>query len=335
MITMAIFLLLGSICLNLQSNIPNSYYGIVRTIEWSHNGATLAVGGDYNLWLFDGDFEQQTHYSDFEGRISAISWSPDDSQLAILLDYAFLDLDRDTEVITLDSSTGEILTRMITDFFSTPPVWNPSELSIAIGDVEGILHIYDTSTGEELLTFEESVDTESQPNSMLALCWTNSQNQLVTHHFVGLYILDATTGNQVRFFRQRTLLGGTADCNPQGTVMVTTDGSYIDLESGNHILSWKDDMGRNTFDVRWDPDGSYFVTNSEDYLVEVWDAETGERLASLEGGGIRFNTGYNEYNDSLAWSPDGSMFAEAGQDGVVRIWDAETYELITILDFTE
>jgi WD40 repeat protein len=55
-----------------------------------------------------------------------------------------------------------------------------------------------------------------------------------------------------------------------------------------------------------------------DGLAEVWDVESGERLAVLAGppGGV---------ND-VAFSPDGSRIAIARVDGLVRLFDAEMGE---------
>jgi WD40 repeat protein len=317
----------------------NPYYGITQVVEWSHSGNILAIGGDGGLWLYDEDFTETVHFQSFGGHISSLSWSPDDRMFAVMLDFFFLTSDPNdnhTDVATLDSSTGQILTQVSEELFSTPVVWNPDGSSIAIGDDQGTVHIYHSITGEEILSFSEEVeDNPWQPNSATALCWSGNQNRLVTRHFLGLYIVDDETGESEGFFRIPSLFAGTGACNPEGTILVTTDSYYINLETGEYIPEWMANDSTYTFAISWSPDGNRFITNSENHVVEIWDAQTGERLATLEGGGIQFEAGYNQYHDSLAWSPDGTIFAEAGQDGIVRIWDAETYELITTLDFTE
>jgi len=68
--------------------------------------------------------------------------------------------------------------------------------------------------------------------------------------------------------------------------------------------------------VEFDPNGPRVVLSGPDGLAEVWDVESGERVAALAGppGGVK----------DLAFSPDGSRIAIASVDGVVRLFDADT-----------
>jgi WD40 repeat protein len=68
--------------------------------------------------------------------------------------------------------------------------------------------------------------------------------------------------------------------------------------------------------VDFDPSGPRVVVSGADGLAEVWDAESGRRLAVMVGppGGV---------ND-LVFSPDGSRVATASVDGLVRLFDADT-----------
>ncbi len=64
--------------------------------------------------------------------------------------------------------------------------------------------------------------------------------------------------------------------------------------------------------LSWAPDGRRVASGGNDAVVGVWDADTGERLASLLGhtGAVR----------SLDWSADG-LLASAAEDGTVLVWD--------------
>jgi WD40 repeat protein len=68
--------------------------------------------------------------------------------------------------------------------------------------------------------------------------------------------------------------------------------------------------------VDFDPNGPRVVLSGSNGLAEIWDAESGERLAVLAGppGGVK----------GLAFSPDGSRIATASVDGLVRLFDAGT-----------
>ncbi len=77
------------------------------------------------------------------------------------------------------------------------------------------------------------------------------------------------------------------------------------------------------FKLAWSPDGKRLAAASADRLVIVWDAATGQRLATLRG--------HNDYVAAVVWSPDGTRLASAGLDNSVRVWDPQTGEETLVL----
>ena len=63
----------------------------------------------------------------------------------------------------------------------------------------------------------------------------------------------------------------------------------------------------------WSPDGKSLATTDRIGGVNVWDAISGERKASLKGA--------LHYTWCLAWSPDGQYLAAGNGPGTVEIWD--------------
>jgi WD40 repeat protein/class 3 adenylate cyclase len=61
------------------------------------------------------------------------------------------------------------------------------------------------------------------------------------------------------------------------------------------------------------PDGRRFATTGKDGTATVWDARTGEAVATLEG--------HEGAVTDVEFSPDGSRLATTGRDGTVRFWD--------------
>lgn len=57
--------------------------------------------------------------------------------------------------------------------------------------------------------------------------------------------------------------------------------------------------------------------------IGIWNAETGERLATLRG--------HSDAVFAIEFSPDGLRIATAGDDQTIRIWDGRTYEEIVQL----
>jgi WD40 repeat protein len=91
----------------------------------------------------------------------------------------------------------------------------------------------------------------------------------------------------------------------------------IDALTGRTLFTFEghaDRINRITFS----PDGSKFLTASNDRNVGVWDAETGER--------IRWLRGHTDKVYAAAFSPDGARIASGSNDNTIRIWDARTFE---------
>ena len=67
--------------------------------------------------------------------------------------------------------------------------------------------------------------------------------------------------------------------------------------------------------LRW-PDGKLVVTTSLNQTARIWNAETGEAVAVLEGHGDTVSR--------AAFSPDGRLVATASADDAARVWEAAT-----------
>jgi WD40 repeat protein/formylglycine-generating enzyme required for sulfatase activity len=73
--------------------------------------------------------------------------------------------------------------------------------------------------------------------------------------------------------------------------------------------------------VCWSPDGERIASASDDNMVRVCDATSGQEILSFKG-----HTGFSGIN-SLCWSPDGKHLASGVGDsskGEVKVWDAAT-----------
>lgn len=71
------------------------------------------------------------------------------------------------------------------------------------------------------------------------------------------------------------------------------------------------------------PDGTRVVSAGEDGIIRLWNAATGQELATLEGHARRIF--------GLAISPDGSCIASGGDGSEVRLWDATSGDIIRMM----
>ena len=77
--------------------------------------------------------------------------------------------------------------------------------------------------------------------------------------------------------------------------------------------------GSSVNSVAFSQDGSRVVSGSDDNMVRIWNATTGEIEAELKG--------HTQGVSSVAFAQDGSQVVTGSQDKIIRIWNATTGEL--------
>lgn len=78
------------------------------------------------------------------------------------------------------------------------------------------------------------------------------------------------------------------------------DNTVIMWRTSDGFEMWRQQLPQEIERVAWSPDGKFVASCSEDFLVRVFDAKTGEVLMQME---------HNEGIDGLAWSHDGQYLA--------------------------
>jgi len=79
--------------------------------------------------------------------------------------------------------------------------------------------------------------------------------------------------------------------------------------------------------IAFSPDGRLMASGAE--TVRLWNIETGEMLAALEGHKEGF--GVWGWLRSVAFSPDGRLLASGGADGTIKLWDVGARKLLRTL----
>ena len=74
----------------------------------------------------------------------------------------------------------------------------------------------------------------------------------------------------------------------------------------------KETPRKDIYAVAFSPDGSTFAAGYDDGAIDLWDAETREKVVTLrEGRGPIF---------ALDFAPDSRSLAALGGDGTLRLW---------------
>jgi WD40 repeat protein len=93
----------------------------------------------------------------------------------------------------------------------------------------------------------------------------------------------------------------------------------------NNTLKGPDDKGHTlpAYGVAYSPDGKFVVTTSHDQTAKIWDATSGQVLATLNG--------HNNSVKGVAVSPDGKTIFTGGCDQAVKLWDMATRKEVAAL----
>ncbi|MDW8403025.1 serine/threonine-protein kinase [Chloroflexus sp.] len=81
--------------------------------------------------------------------------------------------------------------------------------------------------------------------------------------------------------------------------------------------------GSQVRSVAFSPDGKWLLAGYDDYTVGIWDASTGEQVASLRGHESTVRT--------VAWHPDGKLAATGSDDETVRLWRTDDWQPLQII----
>jgi WD40 repeat protein/DNA-binding SARP family transcriptional activator len=236
----------------------------------------------------------------------------------------------------------------------TSVAWSPDGTRIASSSTDNSVHVWDASTGEELLVIDlpEGI-TGNIFDWALSVKWSPDGGNLLTvsgdRFLLGsqdydITLWDARSGEQVvaielpnqaepeagegvstNFYHYAT--AAAAAFAPKGGRLATIGGDNTaivwdtSLQTQELVLTGHEN---DVNGVAWSPDEAHLATASEDGTARIWDAQTGEELLVLRGHEGAVNV--------VVWSPDGAQLATAGDDGTVRFWDAETSEVVRTME---
>ncbi|UCH88772.1 MAG: Ig-like domain-containing protein [Thermoplasmata archaeon] len=95
----------------------------------------------------------------------------------------------------------------------------------------------------------------------------------------------------------------------------------------NLTVVWENKVAHenNVWMVRWNPNGTYFVSVDFDGKIIIWNGSTSEQILAIPNAHV-------DYIRCVAWSTNGSLLATGSEGGLVRIWDALTGKRIRSLE---
>jgi hypothetical protein len=206
---------------------------------------------------------------------------------------------------------------------------SPDDALLAGCGQDFMLSIWDIESGDLLM----EIELESMP---AGLSFSPDGDTLAVETeggiFEGLELWDVASGDRMRQLEWADRAG------PIYFIRIAPDWAaslwvsratalLMEMQSGNPMVM----LPHEDFvdEAEFSPDGSMVATSSVaevdgemNGVVDLWDGDSGEKLATLVNG---------EAAVLVEFSPDGTLLASATYDGVIRLWDVASSALLAEL----
>ena len=316
--------------------------GMCQSIAFSPDGRFIASGG--GTYTFHEGFQlweiatgQRVTGIDSLPPASVLQFSEDGKTLVTLGKWG-------DSIGRLDVETGKANVKNIKERSwemiksrSTPEPYALTYDKFTVGGKDGIIELWDTTTGEKLFTTTAEVENIQQPPpQFVPEIETNEKAQVAVPRPLkmneGAPRFLVRGAGDVPFLPQDSNHILVLAFSPDGTQLASGSKDKTvrlwDTDTGDELAILRKHTGW-TNALAFSPNGKRLASGSTDKMVQLWDTDTRELLTTL--------TGHLNAIAALTFSPDGRTLASASTDGTIRFWDAETGDLqpINITEHTE
>ena len=321
--------------------------GSADVLQWSPDGAILAIGGSQGIWLYDRQnwAAEPRLLADERGWVREIVFNVDGQLM--------LTVDADRNIALWDVEQGEIIDRFglggdqygigameftpsgrvvvatsngryvaLRDFHTGYPIW------IRRGNAGNVRRLRFTANGQYLISEGESPDTVIwDVESATSIARYEAQRGVLISQDGQLFErrVSGLTGNRPIFY---TAMDGTFR---QITPLVGGDGFVVMDRRMQHVIYWdrfgdtlvlvdvqsEQELMRLSTDefvaetVQFGGDGRWLGAARTDGTIQVWEMRT---------AAVSELIGHEKAVRNMAFSPDGQVLVSVSDDGSLRIW---------------
>ena len=295
--------------------------GDIKKVKYSPDGTILAVATSIGLWLYDvNNTEEFALLMPHTSSITCMDFSPDGKTLVTGSNDKFVRL-------------WDVKTRTFKQLFRghswevRDVVYSSDGKTLASASINEI-NIWDiqSNTHKKYIPIRTSRDSR--------IFYVGNTFMLVD--FSDFDVRDKKVEiidiNNINVFNKEKQESTIYDLEDFGRVFLSSNGRLLATVSYNTIRlldvhNQKDQIikidYRGIVDVSFSPDGKTLAVVSYEWIIHLWDIDTGEVKDTINLHTVKISR--------LTYSPDGSTIVSWGHDGIIRFWDLTTKELVNTI----
>ena len=343
--------------------------GGINLMQFSPDGTRLVVGTDVGVWVYDvPDGKETVLFTGHTGRVNALAFSQDgttfasggfgnsiiqiwdtetksklspimltpESYLVSALTFygkTLISINEGHGVTYWHVDTGRKLSESSVDNPYDTVAFSQDGRNLAIGDRNGKIHLWDTTTSRQQGTLEGHDGGKDSKIRALAF---SPDGQILASGSEDQTVLLWDTQNHTKLGTLRGHTGWVTAIafSEDGNTLASGDASKViklwDLDTQQEratITGHKNTINALAFAPVGTPlYGMCLASGSTDGTIRFWNPLNGEEL-------VTFTSGHTESVKSVAFSENGTTLTTAAFNGIVDLWSLQTgRELITFTD---
>ncbi len=147
------------------------------------------------------------------------------------------------------------------------------------------------------------------------IAFSSDNNRLFSACDTELHLWDVNRRSELQALKQLP--------NPVRALKLLPGGNTVAWASALEVGLWQPQArfpslaghARETWAVRFSPNGRLLATGSDDETIKIWDAHSGQELQTFRG--------HTATVSAVSFSPDSRQIASSGLDGTIRIWSLD------------